>query len=300
MTNFSPLRYPGGKGKLAPYLREVLGMNKLEGGHYAEPFAGGAAVALDLLFSERVKHIHINDIDVNVFSFWKSVVDESDAFIDLIMDTPIDIDRWLQLREVKRAPELYTPLEVGFAAFYLNRTNRSGILNGGVIGGLEQKGAYKIDCRFNRQELADRVRRIKLYRSRISVTQHDAAYFLSDHLKTIPHKCLIYIDPPYYVKGAFLYQNHYVHEDHALLATTISRIEDQHWIVSYDNAEQIRRLYSRFEQEQFGINYSARYYAKGTEVMIFDPTLRRPGRVFSTQAEHLATISEGAASTQLA
>ncbi|MFK4770122.1 DNA adenine methylase [Rhizobium sp. ZW T2_16] len=285
MTNYSPLRYPGGKGKLAPYLTDILRLNSLEGGHYAEPFAGGAAVALDLLFSERVKHIHINDIDLNVHSFWHSVIYETDAFVDRILSTKIDVETWLQAREIKRYPESHSPFEVGFAAFFLNRTNRSGILNGGMIGGLDQSGNYKIDCRFNRQDLAERTKRIGLYRSRISLTRLDASDFLSAHLNTIPEKCLVYIDPPYYVKGAFLYQNHYVHQDHAQLASVISEMKHHRWIVSYDNAEQIRRLYTDFEQEQFSINYSARNYAKGTEVMIFDRGLKRPGQVFATQAE---------------
>lgn len=285
MTNYSPLRYPGGKGKLAPYLTDVLRQNGLEGAHYAEPFAGGAAVALELLFSERVKHIHINDIDINVYSFWHSVINDSAAFVDRILDTPIDVNSWLEAREIKRHPERHTRLEIGFAAFFLNRTNRSGILNGGVIGGLEQNGDWKIDCRFNREDLAQRVKRIGIYRSRISLTQLDAAEFLGEHIKTINNRCLLYIDPPYYVKGAFLYQNHYRHEDHARLASVISSISDHRWIVSYDNAEQIRRLYSRFDQEQFSINYSARNHGKGTEVMIFDPFLERPRQVFCNRAE---------------
>lgn len=285
MTNYSPLRYPGGKGKLASYLTEVLQRNGLEGGHYVEPFAGGAAVALDLLFSERVKHIHINDIDINVYAFWHSVVHETQAFISRILETPVNVETWLAAREIKRAPEHHTLLEIGFAAFLLNRTNRSGILNGGMIGGLEQKGEWKIDCRFNRTDLAQRVRRIGIYRSRISVTKIDAAEFLSEHIQSIKKKCLLYIDPPYYIKGASLYQNHYEHADHAELARVISTIERHRWIVSYDNAEQIKRLYAKFDQEQFSINYSARNYGKGSEVMIFDPDLKRPERVFSSQLE---------------
>ncbi|MGO4386146.1 DNA adenine methylase [Microvirga sp. 2YAF29] len=285
MTNFSPLRYPGGKGKLAPYLTEILELNRLQGGHYAEPFAGGAAVALDLLFSERVRHIHINDIDHCVYAFWYSVVHETDAFVAKIDSTPITVETWLQAREIKRQPASHDLIEVGFSTFFLNRTNRSGILNGGLIGGLSQKGDWKIDCRFNKSELISRVKRIGFYRSRISVCNLDAADFLSGYVHNIDGDCLIYIDPPYYVKGAYLYQNHYKHEDHVKLAEIIAEIDRHKWIVSYDNVEPIHSIYQTFEREQFDINYSARNHGKGTEVMVFAPGLARPCAIFSSFKE---------------
>ncbi len=225
MSRFSPLRYPGGKGKLAPYLSEIIALNDLEGGHYAEPFAGGAAVALRLLFSERVRHIHINDLDLCVYAFWHSAVHETDAMIARILETEISVDSWLAAREVKRNASSHSLLDLGFSTFFLSRTNRSGILNGGVIGGLSQEGAWKIDCRFNKGDLISRIRRIGFFRSRISVSNIDASLFLSQYVNAISRKCLLYIDPPYYAKGAYLYQNHYRHEDHVGLAEIVSCIK---------------------------------------------------------------------------
>ncbi len=288
MTNYSPLRYPGGKGKLAPYFTEVLQLNGLEGGHYAEPFAGGAAVALDLLFSERVKHIHINDIDHSVYSFWKCAIDHTEAFIDKLRSTPVTVEAWLAAREVKRNAHDFDIMEIGFATFFLNRCNRSGILNGGIIGGLSQEGAWKIDARFNKEDLIRRIRRIGLYRSRISILNLDASDFLREYLPTISQRTLTYIDPPYYVKGASLYQNHFHHADHVSLANVIRGIEKHTWIVSYDNVEQIRRIYADWDQEQFAIGYSARSYGKGSEVMVFGPGVKRPLQVFSSKSERKA------------
>ena len=285
MNRFSPLRYPGGKGKLAPYLSEVISLNSLDGAHYAEPFAGGAAVALELLFSERIRHIHINDLDPCVFAFWHSAVHETDAMITRIRDVEITVDSWLEAREVKRHAAAYSRLELGFATFFLSRTNRSGILNGGIIGGLKQEGAWKIDCRFNKEELISRIRRIGFFRSRISVCNMDALKFFADYVPEIPKNSLLYIDPPYYEKGAYLYENHYEHEDHAQLSRAVSDLSGLKWIVSYDNAEQISRLYTGFDQQKFSIDYTARTYAKGTELMIFSPHLRRPEKIYCSEKE---------------
>lgn len=285
MNRFSPLRYPGGKGKLAPYLSEVISLNNLEGGHYAEPFAGGAAVALELLFSERVRHIHINDIDPCVYAFWHSVVHDTDEMIARIEEIEVSVDSWLAAREVKRNADSHSLLDLGFATFFLSRTNRSGILNGGMIGGLKQTGEWKIDCRFNKVELISRIRRIGFFKSRISVYNIDANIFLDQYARNIPEKSLFYIDPPYYVKGAYLYQNHYKHEDHVELARLVSNIDRHRWIVSYDNAEQIAKIYGAFEQEVFTIDYTARSYAKGDEIMVFSPDLLRPSRVYCSEKE---------------
>ncbi|WFN87050.1 DNA adenine methylase [Agrobacterium pusense] len=285
MTNYSPLRYPGGKGKLAGYVASVLSLNDLEGGHYAEPFAGGAAVALELLMTERVKHIHINDIDWCVYSFWKSAVHHTDDLIALIESTPVTMESWMMAREVKRRGATDNIVASGFSTFFLNRTNRSGILNGGVIGGLEQAGEWKIGCRYNKDDLINKIRRIGMYRSRISVTQLDASHFLGKHMEDVDAKCLIYIDPPYYVKGASLYQNHFVHKDHVALAEIVGRIKKHSWFVSYDNVAQIRLIYSAFDQEQFSIGYSARNHGHGSEVMIFGPGVDRPERIYSSKTQ---------------
>ncbi|ASV86702.1 D12 class N6 adenine-specific DNA methyltransferase family protein [Ochrobactrum quorumnocens] len=282
------MRYPGGKGKLAPYIEALLQMNGLEGGHYAEPFAGGGAVALSLLFSERVKQIHINDLDFAVYSFWKAAVDHTDELISKILETEVSVDNWRIQRDIKKDHTNRSIVEIGFSTFFLNRTNRSGILNGGMIGGVLQAGEWKLDCRFNKEELVSRIKRIGFYRSRINVTNLDASVFLTDHLSNVYQRCLIYIDPPYYVKGAYLYQNHFSHDDHVALAERVKAIKDHKWFVSYDNVSEIKNIYKDCEQEDFSIGYSARNYSKGAEVMIFGPGMSRPNSVFSNKAEYRA------------
>jgi len=238
-----------------------------------------------LLFSERVRHIHINDIDPCVYAFWHSAVHETDAMITLIQNAQVTIESWLAAREIKRHWNAHSTLELGFATFFLSRTNRSGILNGGVIGGLKQEGAWKIDCRFNKEELISRIRRIGFFRSRISVCNIDALDFLSDYLSEVPKNCLLYIDPPYYDKGAYLYQNHYQHADHAQLSAAVSGITNRKWIVSYDNCSEISQLYCGFDQQTFSIDYTARAYAKGTELMVFSKNLLRPEKIYCSEKE---------------
>jgi DNA adenine methylase len=292
MRNASPLRYPGGKGKLGPYLTEILELNGLLGSRYAEPFAGGAGVALDLLFSERVSHIYINDIDPAVFAFWYSAVHHTDRLISRIAETPVTIESWLAAREVKRNPMNSDRLELGFAAFFLNRTNQSGILNGGMIGGLEQAGTYKLDCRFNKSALISKIARIGFYSSRIHVSDRDAADFISS-LNHVGDDCFVYIDPPYFVKGAYLYENNYSSRDHAILKSAIDGLTHR-WVTSYDNADAIRDLYGNYVQEQFTIGYSARNHGLGQEVMIFSDGLEKPKQVYSSAKHKRQIEQEGA------
>lgn len=281
MADYTPLRYPGGKGKFTGYVKELMELNGLVGGHYAEPFAGGAGVALGLLFSEYAKHIHINDLDPSVHAFWHSVLKEPEDLCRLIKNTPVSIKSWLKQREVKRHPEDASLLELGFATFFLNRTNRSGILNGGVIGGLDQTGAWKIDARYNKKALIERIEKIALFAKRISLYNLDACAFLEKKVPSFKNQTLVYLDPPYYEKGQRLYQNHFIHEDHVRLASCIAKIKDQKWIVSYDNFPEIKKLYKRFEQEEFSLSYSARDYYKGEEVMIFQKGLIKPEKIYT-------------------
>lgn len=288
MSIYSPLRYPGGKARLARYIKEIISLNNLNNRHYVEPFAGGAGVAIDLLLSESIKHIHINDLDRSIYAFWHSVLCECDDLCEKIHNCSIDVENWRKQRDIKKNFKTADLLDLGFATFFLNRTNRSGVLNAGPIGGHDQSGNWKIDCRFNKDELVNRIRRISRYESRISLSNIDASDLLRDHLAEVKKHSLIYLDPPYYVKGAYLYQNHFSHEDHQHLSETIKSITEHHWIVSYDNVAPIRKIYHGQNQEEFLLNYSANGYSKGSEVMIFDANLITPSKIYTSKKEFLA------------
>lgn len=277
LNHFTPLRYPGGKGKLAAFVKQLMERNDLLDGEYAEPYAGGAAIALELLLQEYVSRIHINDVSRPIYAFWKSVLDDTEKLVRLIRDTPLTVRSWDKQKRVLANPKEYGLLELGFAAFFLNRTNRSGILNGGIIGGRDQSGPWKIDARFNAAELAYRVESIAKLRSRISLSREDAEKFLLKRLDKLPEKTLIYLDPPYYIKGQQLYYDFYTHKDHENVAKLVrNKIKQQKWIVSYDNTTAIRDMYAGCRSITYGIGYSAREAREGSEVMFFCEGLEVP------------------------
>jgi len=276
MAYITPLRYPGGKGKLANYIKLILQTNNLMGGHYAEPYAGGAGVAFDLLFEDYVSQIHINDLNKSVYAFWLAVLEDTDNLCRLIQDTIVNMDNWYIQKNIQEHSQDFSKLELGFSTFFLNRTNRSGILTGGVIGGKEQSGEWLLDARYNKQGLIDRIRRIADQKKYITVYNLDASEFIVKTLPDLPANSLIYLDPPYYIKGYRLYENHYQHDDHAAIANLVTAQIKQNWIVSYDNAPEICKLYDDYAKLLYQLNYSAHSRYQGSEVMFFSPSLKIP------------------------
>jgi len=277
LIHFTPLRYPGGKAKLAAYVKRLMKDNRLLDGEYVEPYAGGAAIALELLFHEYVSRIHINDVSKPLHAFWKSVLNDTEAFGRLVMKTPLTVTQWDKQKQILEHPGDHDSLTLGFATFFLNRTNRSGILNGGIIGGRNQTGRWKIDARYNAKELVRRIEKIARMRSRIKLTRQDALKFLTAGVAKWPKETLIYLDPPYYVKGRDLYYDFYAPEDHAHIAGFMkASVKRQQWIVSYDNVKPIRDLYPSARHVIYNIGYSARSASQGSEVMFFGDGLMVP------------------------
>jgi len=230
---YSPLRYPGGKSKLATYVLETLKLNNLEGESYVEPFAGGCAIAWYLLLNNHVKKVYINDLDPAIHAFWHCVLYRTEDLCSLINSTNVTIDEWHKQRQIyKESSNDF--LKLGFATFFLNRTNRSGIIKGGVIGGLNQDGNYLLDCRFNKERLIEQIRAIANRKDSIRLSNLDAIDYIDNFIPDIEGPAFINIDPPYYVKGKGLYQNFYIHDDHYKLYESVARIK-HHWIVTYDN-----------------------------------------------------------------
>lgn len=274
----SPLRYPGGKGKIAHYVKALMLENGFVGRDYVEPYAGGASVALALLFEDYADSIHINDLNPGVHAFWNAVLHETDELCARIATIPLTIDEWHAQREVVKGGEQASSLDLGFATFFLNRTNRSGIIKGGVIGGLAQDGEWKLDARFNRDELVQRIRKIRRHSSRIHLSNDDATHFLQPWIDGDQRASFIYLDPPYFVKGRGLYDNFYSADDHAAVAKRVELLEHP-WIVSYDAAPEILKLYSQWDSIRYSLSYSAATRGQGAEVMFFSAGLERPAEL---------------------
>jgi DNA adenine methylase len=276
---YTPLRFPGGKAKLGPFLAEFFKTNRLINGVYAEPYAGGAGAALFLLFHGYATRVLLNDIDPAIVAFWRAVLNHPDRFARRINTVALTVREWDRQRQIYRAGG--RGFDLGFAFFYLNRTNRSGIMNAGVIGGREQTGPWSIDARFNRTRLAERVRAIGRVRRKISVTRGDALDFLGELAQrrtTIP-RIVCYLDPPYVHKGRDLYTNYYTPKDHEAIAEALKRFKVP-WLLTYDDCPAIRRLYCRshhvYDSE---VSYSARDVRRGREILVLGPRLRLPPAV---------------------
>ena len=274
-TTHTPLRYPGGKTRLAPYVTGIFSENSLVDGHYVEPYAGGAGLAVSLLVNGYARYIHLNDIDPSIFAVWHSIVNETEALCKYIHDVNINLEEWHKQKQIQEEKKMIDLLTLGISTLFLNRTNRSGIISGGVIGGKKQNGNYKIDVRFNKKTLIKKIELIAFYKSRIRIYNSDALSFIKNIVPKLPQKSLVNLDPPYYVKGQALYQNFYTHADHKNISNAIPTLQ-QYWIITYDNVAPIRDLYSKFSIIEYKLSYSVQRKYQGKEILVVDPRLILP------------------------
>lgn len=273
---YTPLRYPGGKAKLAPFIKTIFEGNGLCDAHYVEPYAGGAGIGLSLLLTEYSRHIYLNDISYPLYCLWDTILNNTEYLTRRISNVRVTSTTWRRQKRIVKSPHEHATWEVGFAFFFLNRTNRSGIVTGGMIGGNDQTGAWKIDARFGKDELIRRIEAIAEYRDRISIHNMDAMDFMQMVTRKLPTKSFIYLDPPYYAKGSRLYTDYYRPDDHRHIAEYIQTGVVQPWIVTYDITKEIARLYSGLRRRTYTLNYSANSHRKGTEVMFFSDCLKIP------------------------
>ena len=267
---YSPLRYPGGKGKLAPFMGLMINKMNIKNGTYIEPFAGGAGVALMLLMEGYVDDIVINDYDKAIYSVWRALISEPENLVDRILDTPINIDEWKKQKEIYVEQNKKYSLDLAFATFFLNRTNRSGILKGGPIGGFEQTGNYGIDARYNAEKLVERIRAVAKYKKHIKVYNKEIVSFIESVLPNYGQNSMTYFDPPYFNKGPELYKNFFDKEDHAKIAQLILNGVPGNWIITYDDTPEIIELYKQQCIRRYDLNYSAANTGKSSEVIVFN------------------------------
>ena len=271
LKHISPLRYPGGKAALADFLEQTINLNGLSGCSYFEPFAGGAGAAMRLLSDGVVSEVHLNDYDPRIVAFWNAALDESERFAEKILAVPVTIEEWRRQSEICSRPQVNDTFDVGFATFFLNRCNRSGVIVGaGPIGGYEQSGEWKLDARFYREQLAKRIRTLDGLRDGVHVTGMEAKEFLVQQLPQ-GHKrknVFVYLDPPYYEKGSRLYLNSYEDKDHRALSSYLLRQKLLKWVVSYDDADFIKALYAACKVSDNLIQYSLQNKRRAQELLI--------------------------------
>ena len=268
----SPLRYPGGKACIFNMTKDILVSHNLDGWQYAEPYAGGCGLALSLLFDGIVSKLHLNDIDPSIAIFWESLIFHTDELADRIENVTFTIEEWKKQKQIQKAKLTASPIDLAFSTLYLNRTNHSGIIKAGVIGGLAQTGNYKMDCRFNKADIISKIYAIAKRQADIYIYNLDAIDFI--HRVENQENLVLIIDPPYYNKGQTLYANFYRHDDHAKIADVLTNTTLP-WILTYDNTPEIIELYRDFNQYSFNINYSVANKRVGSELLITSSIFNR-------------------------
>lgn len=262
----SPLRYPGGKAALAGVFEDLIRGMRIKDATYVEPYAGGVGAGIALLRRGTIKELVINDIDPAVHSFWVAVTKHTSELISMVRSAVLNVEEWKKQKDIYKKCDTSDPLGLGFAFFYLNRTNRSGILHAGVIGGKDQLGNYKIDARFNRATLLDRLQEIGKLAGQISVSDLDGRTVISKY--SLSRNVFMYIDPPYVRAGSQLYLNAFDRRDHVALADVVNSVDRANWIMTYDVSPLIEALYEKHFQCRLALNYSARHPGAAEELVI--------------------------------
>ncbi len=273
---YSPLRYPGGKNKLSAFIAKICVDNSING-HYVEPYSGGASVALFLLMEGYVQRITINDKDRSIYAFWHSVLHKTNQLCELIYNADLSIEEWKRQKDIQKNKKKANLLELGFSTFFLNRTNRSGIINAGVMGGIQQTGNYLMDCRFNKEDLINRIKSISKKKKQIRLYRKDAINLIDMITNEAENDNVVfYFDPPYYLKASTLYMNHYEENNHKNVSDKIKSIENIKWIISYDNVPEIQKLYSDCIKKEFSFKHTAYESRIGNEVLFFSDNITQP------------------------
>lgn len=285
----SPLRYPGGKARLTGFLADIVELNGLTGCSYFEPYAGGAGAALGLLKRGVVSEVHLNDADRRIHAFWHAVLHSGHRFADRIRSVPLNMEEWHRQRSICDRPKRHSRFDVGFAAFYMNRCNRSGVVGGGPIGGFKQSGRWRMDVRFSREELAIRVLELSRKRSQIHLACEDAITFLKRELPRGPERRRVfaYLDPPYIANGQRLYLNAYRPRDHKKVAHYLKAQSQLRWIMSYDDHDLVRALYDGYRMAKLPIRYVLQVKRTASELILVQHELALPEACRSGGQDHL-------------
>ena len=271
---YTPLRYPGGKTQLAKFVQHTIEINHMVSPVYCEPFCGGAGVAIDLLLNQKVDNIILNDFDICIYSVWEAILNDTEKFLQKIAETPVNMDTWHEqynIYEEGKTSNEYS-LALAFATFFLNRTNMSGIITGGPIGGFTQSGPYKLNCRYPKEALQEKIMGIASLRKHVRLYHMDATEFIREVLiHEDPMRLLVFFDPPYYQQGKNLYKNAFCDACHINLAHAIREMDTFKWILTYDNHPRIQELYQDILPMWYSLRYAANRKRKEWELFLHSP-----------------------------
>jgi len=265
----SPLRYPGSKATFLKVVLEFIEVHGLKGREIVEPYAGSGIVSLSLVAKNLVSHATLVERDPLLYSFWKAVFEHTDALLSSIEEINVNMDTWHELRVLlkHKIPEDKLIPDLALACLFFNRTNFSGVLHSGPIGGKNQSSDYKLDCRFNKKDIISRIRQISSLRDGVSVKFGDALEFLQKANIQNNEKRFFYVDPPYFKQGRKLYRYYYKVIDHKRLYDILS-VATFPWLLSYDKHEFIELLYDGFPQVHQSFRYMSRTPKNENELVV--------------------------------
>ncbi len=270
----SPMRYPGGKGFFAHSLAKMIEMNARTR-VYAEPYAGGASAALQLLADQKIDKVLLNDADPRIFAVWKCILQRNDEFVALVKNTEVSMNTWYRCREIATSGVAEDQLDLAFATYFLNRTNRSGIVLGaGPIGGYEQAGNWSLDARYSKETMIDRIKWIGSQAQKINITSMDGLKFIQNcHAVYEKDALFLFVDPPYVAAGSRLYMNGMDEAAHKALAEQFKKMRESRWALTYDDCELIRSLYQEFEITSLSVVYSLQKKRRANEVLVIPKSI---------------------------
>lgn len=281
----SPLRYPGGKNKLAKYIKKVLDYNRFKTKILVEPFVGGGSVSLNFLLNGWTEKVVIADRDQLIYSFWKTLFNNPDYLIRFIKDVDVNIENFYKYKEIATDKKIDDEKKLAEACLFLNRTSFSGILknNAGPLGGKGQNSNYKINCRFNKKSLIEKIKYFSQFKNKVIVL----LYNWKETIKYVEKikgndKTLFYFDPPFYKKADGLYRYYFEEKEHLILSKKIKNLKNK-WILSYDRAKKIREIYKEYIRGSFAFPYSINSPAKRIEKEYFITPFKKPPKWFLTK-----------------
>lgn len=265
-----PLRYPGGKASLLNYVEKFITSNNISVQAILEPYAGSAAISMGLLRKGMISKAYINDSDQMVYAFWKTVLNNNEELIEMIDSLEVNLDAWFCYRKylVDKPLTKFNEKDVAMAFLFLNRTSYSGIVKAGPLGGKKQQSRYKIDCRFNKENIKKKIEQLQEFSSRLEISNMEGIEFMKETIKKTGD-VFIYADPPYYNVGKLLYNQYFDDKKHIQLADYLKQVEEQPWLLSYNANEFIMNLYSDQKMVPIYLDYHTGPYRRNIMEYLF-------------------------------
>ena len=263
MSSF--FRYPGGKAKLCGRILHHLSRLMDDSiTQYRELFFGGGSVGIKYVQKKECpKQIWLNDKDVGIACLWTSVIRYPDSLKKLVLAYKPTVDSFYQLKNdllnTTSVPDTEEEVaQVGFNKLALHQITYSGLglKSGGPLGGVAQLSKYKVDCRWSPAYICKKINTVhKVFSNKEVIHEACTSYDFEKIITDTSMKALLYLDPPYFVKGSQLYHESFTHQDHTRLCENLKNTQHK-WLLSYDACEEIKEMYSWATIEEVEVNYS--------------------------------------------